>query len=112
MTLTFHTRLKELSPEADRALQDYAALMSQSERTLFALHQKTGKSLSSFKKEVMARFGLTARQFNAIRYQLEGKIQVQKGIRKERIQTLPDQGHREGDRRDAKGPGEGQGEGG
>ncbi len=88
MTLTFHTRLKALSPEEEKLLSDYAALMSRAERSLFALHQRTGRAPDSFKKEFSARFGLTARQFNAIRYDLEGKIRAQKEIRKERIRGL------------------------
>ncbi len=88
MTLTFHTRLKGLSPEEEKLLSDYALLMGQAERTLFTLHQRTGKPPAAFKKEVMARFGLTARQFNAIRYELEGKIRAQKENRKERIKGL------------------------
>lgn len=91
MTLTFHTRLKDLSPEEEKLLSDYAALMNRAERTLFALHQRTGKPSAAFKKELMARFGLTARQFNAIRYELEGKIRARKEIRKERIKNLQNQ---------------------
>ncbi len=88
MTLTFHTRLKELSPAEEKLLSDYALLMTRAERTLFTLHQRTDKPPASFKKEVMARFGITARQFNAIRYKLEGKIRAQKESRKERIKGL------------------------
>ncbi|GIW31818.1 MAG: hypothetical protein KatS3mg071_1992 [Meiothermus sp.] len=65
--------------------------MNRAERTLLALHQKTGQPPAACKKETMARFGLTARQFNAVRYELEGKIQAQKEIREKHIQRLQGQ---------------------
>lgn len=76
MTLTFHTRLKGLIPEGEVLLSAYADLMGRAERTLFALSQGGKFPLEGFKGEIMARFGLTARQFNGVRASLEGKVEA------------------------------------
>jgi IS605 OrfB family transposase len=51
----------------------YAELYGRAERTLFAA-LCAGRSVNELKREFLPRFGLTARQFNAIRVGLEGKI--------------------------------------
>ncbi len=88
MTLTFHTRLKGLSQEEEATLQAYAHLLRRAERKLFALAKGGRLPLTSFKKEVMEHFGLTARQFNAIRCELEGKIAAIREGRKRRLKEL------------------------
>ncbi len=76
MTLTFHTRLKNLNPEEDALLSAYADLMGRAERTLFALSQGGKLPLEGYKGEIMARFGLTARQFNGVRVFLQRKVEA------------------------------------
>ena len=71
---TYHTRVT-LSRDQDRALADYAALLCRAERTLHGDLQR-GKRAELLKSEYLVRFGLTARQFNAVRIQLEGKLKA------------------------------------
>jgi IS605 OrfB family transposase len=63
----------------------FGALMGTIERTLFADLQK-GKEASSLKSDYLQRFGITARQFNAIRVQVDGKIASIKERNKGRIE--------------------------
>nr|WP_276605481.1 hypothetical protein [Thermus caldilimi] len=84
MTLTFHTRLKGLTAEEEALLSRYADLMSRAERALLALSQGGRLPLAAKdegrgydpKGTIMARFGLTARQFNGVRVSLEGKVEA------------------------------------
>ena len=54
-------------------LDAYADLYGQAERSLFAA-LRAGQPLNELKRAFLPRFGVTARQFNAIRVGLEGKI--------------------------------------
>jgi hypothetical protein len=55
------------------ALDAYAGLCGRVERSLFAA-MRTGVSIKELKREFQPKFGITARQFNAVRVGLEGKI--------------------------------------
>lgn len=66
------------------ALDAYADLYGRAERTLFASLQSDRKR-NDLKREFLPRFGITARQFNAIRVGLEGKIDAIKARRPELI---------------------------
>ena len=68
---TYQTRLPA-SP-ADAALAAYAELYGRAERTLFAA-LRAGQKLNDLKRAFLPRFGVTARQFNAVRVGLDGKI--------------------------------------
>lgn len=70
---TYQTRLR-LTPEQDALLTSYAEIYGKAERTLFA-NLRAGKDLNALKREFLPKFGLTARQFNAVRIGLEGKIE-------------------------------------
>ena len=70
---TYQARLT-LTPEQSAKLDGYAALYGLVERTLFA-RLAAGDSLTALKRELIRRFGITARQFNAISATLRGKIQ-------------------------------------
>lgn len=59
---TYQTRL-DVTPEQELALQAYAALYGQAERSLFAA-LCTGRTVNALKREFLPRFGITARQFN------------------------------------------------
>lgn len=54
-------------------LAAYAELYGRTERSLFAAIQAGGK-LNNLKRDFLPRFGITARQFNAVRVGLDGKI--------------------------------------
>ena len=86
LTFTFQTRFTYDS-KADEILDDCANLMSRVERTLFA-EISAGKSASDLKSSYLVKFGITARQFNAIKVELEGKIDSIKELLPSRIQTL------------------------
>jgi len=70
--LTFQTRL-DIGDGEIQALNAYAALLSRVERCLFAAWM-SGKNIADLKSVYIVRFGITARQFNACRLQVEGKI--------------------------------------
>jgi len=72
-TATYQSRLA-LNPEQEQFLADYAARYNHVERTLYADMRRSGQSAASFKNDYLLRFGVTARQFNAIRVNLDGKI--------------------------------------
>ena len=69
---TYQTRLA-LTDTQEAALSAYADLYGKVERSLFAALQ-AGGTLNALKRDFLPRFGITARQFNAVRIGLEGKI--------------------------------------
>lgn len=80
---TFQTRLL-LNDEQSEVLDRYAQLYGQLERCLFADIQ-AGIDKNQLKREYLSRFQITARQFNAVRISLEGKIDSIKSRRPELI---------------------------
>lgn len=70
---TYQTRVL-ITPESEKALSDYASLYGKIERTLFS--ETINKSIKpeSFKSAYLKRFGITARQFNAVCRNLKGKV--------------------------------------
>ncbi|WP_231363886.1 IS200/IS605 family accessory protein TnpB-related protein [Verrucomicrobium sp. 3C] len=62
-----------MTPEQASSLDAYAALHGRAGRSLFP-KMRAGIPLNELKRWFLLRFGLTARQFNAIRVELEGKI--------------------------------------
>lgn len=83
---TYQTRLA-LGADQVAALDAYAALYGKAERSLFAAMQ-SGESINALKRALLPRFGITARQFNALRVGLEGKIDSIKARRPELIGEL------------------------
>lgn len=67
---TYQTRI---SHTPDTLLSTYASLMARVEHCLFADIAK-GKKANDLKSSYLIRFGITARQFNSVKIQLEGKI--------------------------------------
>src|SRR2546422_10554093 len=55
------------------ALDAYAELYGRAERSLFAA-MRAGRAINDLKRDFLPRFGITSRQFNAIRIGLDGKI--------------------------------------
>ncbi|WP_298236537.1 transposase [uncultured Azohydromonas sp.] len=71
---TYQTRLV-LAPEQAQALNAYAELHGRAQRCLHAALRRH-RSLNELKREFLPRFGLTARQFNGIRVELDGKVEA------------------------------------
>ena len=86
-TFTLQTRLCIEEEQEGLVLLSYADLMSTIERKLFSDISK-GKMAHEVKSEYLKKYGITARQFNAIRVQLEGKIASIKELRKDRIEEF------------------------
>ena len=57
-------------------------------RTLFKDSIRLGKKPVTFKNDYLKKFDITARQFNAIRYDLDGTISSAQELVKDRIETL------------------------
>ncbi len=87
MMRTWQTRLS-LDTGATALLDAYAALYGQAERSLFAELAAGKKSKNDLKREYQLRFGITARQFNAIRIGLEGKVRSIQERRPDLIKEL------------------------
>jgi IS605 OrfB family transposase len=96
LTLTYQTRF--FLDDCEMAIfSEYAALFNTMEHALYAEVAK-GKSSAACKNDFLKKYGMTARQFNACRVSLEGKIaacragQEQAVISlKQRIETLDGQ---------------------
>jgi len=86
LTYTFQTRI-EVEEDVDHALTSYTKLMSTVEHTLFA-DAMADRHLLSLKNGYLKRFGITARQFNACRTQIEGKIASLKELQAIQIREL------------------------
>ena len=92
-TRTYQTR-PQLFPLAEEILQACADLFAHIEHTLLADISR-GKAPHTLKSDYLIKYGITARQFNAIRVKVEGKIASIKKLRnpviadlKERIESL------------------------
>lgn len=86
MTLTYQTRL-QLNEGQEKILHEYASLLSTVERSLYAETAK-GKSSASCKNTFLKTYGITARQFNACRVSLEGKISACQAGQQQAIANL------------------------
>src|SRR5690349_14331749 len=71
---TYQTRVR-VTPEQEQILGEYAERFGRVERTLYRDFAK-GEDPNRLKSEYLVRFGITARQFNAVRVQLAGKIEA------------------------------------
>jgi len=71
-------------------LEAYASLMAQVKHKLFADFRK-GKDVSSLKSSYLTQYGITARQFNALRVEVEGKIGSIKERQKQLIEEKKEQ---------------------
>ena len=80
---TYQTR-PLLDPAQFSALDAYAQLYGRAERSLFGAIQ-SGESLNDIKHAFLPRFGISSRQFNAMRIGLDGKIASIKERRPELI---------------------------
>jgi IS605 OrfB family transposase len=87
LVLTFQTRLKL---DKEGILQEYAYLLSGVEHHLYAEVAK-GKTSASCKNEFLKQFQITARQFNACRVNLDGKIAACRAGQESAIVNLNEQ---------------------
>ena len=71
---TYQTRIF-VTPEQDQMLLEYAARFGRVERTLYRDLEK-GEDANRLKSSYLVRFSITARQFNAVRVQLQGKVEA------------------------------------
>jgi IS605 OrfB family transposase len=71
-TRTFQTRV-DLDPIADEVFCELSKYFAHIKHCLFA-EITSGKKANSLKNDYLLRFEITARQFNAIRVEVEGKI--------------------------------------
>lgn len=78
MLQTYQTKLINFSLHdglsATMYLHEYAEYFGRLERKLFVQSHIKGVSSSSLKKSFLTQFGITARQFNSLRMQLDGKV--------------------------------------
>jgi hypothetical protein len=78
MIQTYQTKLINISFHNGLSsymyLQEYADYFCRLERKLFVQSHIKGVSSSSLKKTFLTRFGITARQFNSLKMQLDGKV--------------------------------------
>ena len=82
-THTFQSQL-DIDEKIEQALNACAELLSRVEHSLFA-DIMAGKNPSELKSNYILRFGITARQFNACRVQVEGKIESLKQLLREAV---------------------------
>lgn len=86
MTLTYQTRLSQDKKQTD-ILSECAFLLNCVERSLYA-EVATGKTPISCKNHFLKKYGITARQFNACRVSLEGKIAACEASQEQSIESL------------------------
>lgn len=86
LTQTFQTRVT-LNQKDEFLLNQIAALLSRVSRRLHA-DLMNNKTPGSLKSSYIKSFGITARQFNACRVQLEGKIRSIKTLSNNRLKDL------------------------
>lgn len=86
MILTYQTRLAS-DVDQDQILDAYSELLNKIEHCLYAETAKD-KASSACKSSFLKRFGITARQFNACRVSLEGKIAAARTGQKRAFATL------------------------
>ncbi len=88
-TFTYQTRIRLTTQEAE-ILHSYASLFSQVERQLYKEVAK-GQSSLSLKNHFLKKYQITARQFNACRVSLDGKIAACKASQDLHIHALKQQ---------------------
>jgi IS605 OrfB family transposase len=89
MTLTYQTRLI-LDERQTEIFSKCAHFFNTVERSLYA-EMATGKTTSSCKNHFLKKYQITARQFNACRVNLEGKIAAYRASQEQAIDRLKQQ---------------------
>jgi IS605 OrfB family transposase len=86
MISTFQTRFI-IDEKADEILEKFAYLFSTVERKLYS-EVASGKKTASCKNRFLKQYGLTARQFNACRVSLDGKLAAYRTGQMQRLDSL------------------------
>ena len=86
---TYQTRPR-ISPRTEEALHACADLFARIEHSLLADISK-GYLPHTLKSTYLTKYGITARQFNALRVKVEGKVASIKELRKIEISNLDEQ---------------------
>ena len=74
MILSYQTKVNNLSKEVENFFNDYASLYSNIERQFYIDNYKNNETRSSLKKLYTSKFGITARHYNAIAINTDGKL--------------------------------------
>ena len=74
--ITLETALKNLSTDEKAALREINVLLSQVKHKTWVELKLKGRELREVKKDMIACEGISARHFNSIRYELDGKAQA------------------------------------
>ncbi len=88
MSRTFCTVIAD--PHADSLLAPYGELMARVRHWSFKQIHVLGREVAGVKKDAQLRFGVTARQFNGVRFDLDQAVNGWKGTLAFRIQNLKD----------------------
>ncbi|URD38171.1 hypothetical protein M6G65_06820 [Methylobacterium tardum] len=88
MTRTFCTVV--LDPAADAVLAPVGELFARARHWCYREIHLRGRSVASVKKDALPRFGITARQFNGIRFELDQAVNAWRGTARYRVQFLKD----------------------
>jgi IS605 OrfB family transposase len=95
ISFTAHTVLRNLPHQGSGKslfdiLDDMGFLYGRIKRTLFKDSVRFGKNTASFKNDYLKKYGITARQFNAIRYDLDGDMRSATEALRLRIAEIQD----------------------
>ena len=88
MTRTFCAVIGD--PAADKVLSPYGEVCAKARHWSFKQIHVLGRPVADVKREAMRRFGITARQFNGIRFDLDQAVNGWKGTLEFRIRNLKD----------------------
>ena len=88
MTRTFCAVIGD--PEADKVLSPYGEVCAKARHWSFKQVHVLGRPVADVKREATRRFGLTARQFNGIRFDLDQAVNGWRGTLEFRIRNLKD----------------------
>src|SRR5699024_9672152 len=80
MILSYQTKVTNLSKEVGAFFDDYASLYSNIERKFYIDNYKNNETRSSLKKLYTSKFGITARHYNAIAINTDGKLDAVKKL--------------------------------
>ena len=80
MILSYQTKVNNLSKEVENFFNDYAGLYSNIERKFYIDNYKNNETRSSLKKLYTSKFGITARHYNAIAINTDGKLDAVKKL--------------------------------
>ena len=83
---TYQTRI-EINDNESFIFDALASLLCKVERKLYAAYRR-GENLLKLKSQFLIDYGITARQFNAVRILLQGKIKSVLELQDDNIQTL------------------------